>query len=431
MESINTDIAIKKSQLKKGRNIALLSTVIIFSLSLLKAVVGYQFNSPLLVADAWHSGADILINFTSLAGLWVASKKKSTRFPYGLYRAETIACLVIAGLIILIGLNMFKDGLEKLSKLELQHTFPLFPIGAAVVSCSVACFLTIKQKRVGKAIGSQALMATSRESFFDIFTSLFVLAGILLVYAKIPYVEGAIIMTISVLILKLGLETAITSMMILMDANLDAELQKEIEDKLNRLYGIKGVSHVRIRQSGPFKLVACTIRTKPSLSLYKSHELADKAEALLIRDYPQIESVFIHVEPQKEYVEKAIIPVQTMDGLKSKLHGHFGRAPYFIILKLDGNHLEVEGYYKNEFLDNKGHIGLNVVKSIDKYKIDLLFVESLGEIAFHMLKNNFVDIYKSTKNSCVQDIIDLYRLNRLETLTEPTHSVDQALVMKS
>ena len=94
----------KKEQLKKGQRIAFLSTLLILSLALLKAFVGYTFNSPLLIADAWHSGADVLINLTSLIGLKLAAMKKSNRFPYGLYRAETMACLLIGALIVFIGL---------------------------------------------------------------------------------------------------------------------------------------------------------------------------------------------------------------------------------------------------------------------------------------------------------------------------------------
>ena len=63
-----------------------------------------------------------------------------------------------------------------------------------------------------------------------------------------------------------------------MDANLDQELQSAIEEKINTLYGVKGVSEVKIRQSGPFRMVECKIATSPSLPLYKAHELADAAE---------------------------------------------------------------------------------------------------------------------------------------------------------
>jgi len=47
-------ILAKKEQLRKGQRIALFSTLLILFLSLLKAVIGYVFDSPLLVADAWQ-----------------------------------------------------------------------------------------------------------------------------------------------------------------------------------------------------------------------------------------------------------------------------------------------------------------------------------------------------------------------------------------
>ncbi len=417
-------------QLKSGQKIALISTIVLILLALLKASVGYRFNSPLLIADALHSGADILINFSSLIGLWLAARSKSAKFPYGLYRAETVACLLIGCLIIFVGLEISKDGFYKLFQLGSDKKFPLFPVTTAIISSLVACFLAIKQRRVGKAIGSQALLTTSREAFFDIFTSLVVLAGILLAFFRIPYVEGAVIILISILILKLGLETVWTSLMVLLDANLDIELQSEIEDKINRIYGVKGVGDVKIRQSGPFKMVECVIETRGALPLYKAHEMADNVEDLLLKEYENIESVFIQVEPEKENIASVIIPVHDINGLESKIHGHFGRAPYFIILQLKTDHTGIEDFYLNEFLDEKGHIGLKVVKAIISYKLDIVFTSSIGEISFHMLKNNFVDIYRVDEGITVKEVIKQYRLKQLDSITEPTHTIEKSQIVQ-
>ncbi|MCK5348426.1 MAG: cation diffusion facilitator family transporter, partial [Desulfobacula sp.] len=300
--------------------------------------------------------------------------------------------------------------------------FPIFPIGASIISCAVASFLAVKQRAIGKAIGSQALLATAKEAFFDIFTSLFVLIGIVFVYVRIPYVEGAIIILIAGLILKLGIETAWKSIMILMDADMDTDLKKEIEEKLCRIEGVTGVADVKIRQSGPFKMVNCIIKTIPSLILYKSHELADIAENMLLTEYGNIESVFIHVEPEKEIVETAVIPIQDKNGLESKLHQHFGRAPYFIIVNLGKERINIDSYIVNDFLDKKGHIGLSVVKSMVDCSIHLLFVSSIGEISFHMLKNHYIDIFKVDKEMKVKEIISLYKEKKLEPMIKPSLS---------
>lgn len=420
MESLK--IIDNKKQLEKGQRIALVSTLSILALALLKAFVGYQYNSALLVADAWHSGSDILINLSSLVGLKLASKKSSSKFPYGFYKAETLACLMIGILITFIGINMFQDGWQKLFWIDSQKDFPIFPIGASIISGALAWVLAVKQQAIGKAIGSQALLATAKEAFFDIFTSLFVLMGIVCVYVQTPYIEGGVILLIAGLILKLGVETVWKSIMILMDANMDMDLTIQIEGKLNQIPGVKNVTGVKIRQSGPFKIVNCIIKTGPALTLYKSHDLADIAENMLLAEFKNIASVFIHVEPEKEKIKIAVIPVQEKKGLESRLNSNFGRSPYFMIVKFSDDRINIDSFIDNDFLDEKGHIGLNVVKSIVRHNIHLLFVPNIGEISFHMLKNNYIDIFKVETEMSAKKIITRYKENRLHPIIKPNLS---------
>jgi len=417
-------------ELKHGQEIAFIATAATFLLAVMKAGVGYSFDSKLLVADAFHSGADVLAIFASGFGLWLASKKKTKRFPYGLYKAETLVSFIIGALIIWAGIEILLDGYHKLFHITHVQQFPLLPIIASVISIIAAYFIAKKEKAVGKVINSQSLLANASESFLDIFTSIVVLAGILLAYANIPYVEGSIIILISLLILKLGLKNVWVSLLVLMDASLEPTLQFEIEKRINDIYGVKGVSEVKIRQSGPFKMVECKIETSPSLPLYRAHELADKAEDFIIKNYEHIESVFIHVEPAKEKTLSAIVPVMDINGLESKVYGHFGRAPYYVILSLNDNDIKIEDFYYNEFLGDKHHIGLKVIKAVIKYKLDLLFTSNIGEISFYMLKDNFVDIYKIEEELSVKEAIERYRNNQLEQITTPTHSVEESQVGK-
>ena len=423
----NPDKIIK---LKQGQRIAFIAMLAAFLMAVMKAIVGYLFDSEILIADALHSGADLVSNFAAGFGLWLASRKKTVKFPYGLYRAETLACFVIGGFIVFAGIEILKEGYDKILRLEVVNSFPFLPVSASIVSSVTAFFIARKQRTVGRSIGSQSLIVNSREAFLDIFTSLIVLMGILLAYAHIPYVEGSIIILISLLILKLGFQNIWTSLMILMDANLDPELQLEIEEKINQIYGVKGVSEVKIRQSGPFKMVECIIATRPSLSLYKAHELADKVEDFIAENYEHIESVFIHVEPIKEEIVSAIIPVQNIDGLNSRTHGHFARAPYFIILKLSDNRATIEDFYSNEFLGEKRHVGVKVARVVVRYKMDMLFASNIGEISFHMLKDNLIDIYKAEEGLSVKEVLESHRLSKLQPLASPTHSVEESQVAK-
>ena len=118
--------------------------------------------------------------------------------------------------------------------------------------------------------------------------------------------------------------------------------------------------------------------------------------------------------------------VKDMNGLDSKVHGHFGRAPYYIILRLTDNDTEIEDFYYNEFLNETKHIGIKVIKAVIKHKLDLLFTPQIGELSFYMLKDNFVDIYKINEDSIVKEVIEKYRSNQLEPIVSPTHSLDES-----
>ena len=141
----------------------------------------------------------------------------------------------------------------------------------------------------------------------------------------------------------------------------------------------------------------------------------------MIKTYDGIESVFVHIEPSKQTDRSIIIPVEDINGLDSKVYGHFGRAPYFIILKLDNNGLEIEDFYYNEFIKEKDriHVGVKVINAVIKHRLDIVFTPKIGEIAFYMLKDHFVDIYRAEEGSTVREIIEKFRNNQSEPITAP------------
>ncbi len=426
MEEINNHIEL----LKRGQRIAVISTVAIFLLAVAKCVTGYLFNSRILIADAFHSGVDTLAILASWFGLWLASRKESVRFPYGLYKAETFVTLVIGAFIIWAGVENVLEGYGRLF-LPLSHqTFPALPVLVSGISVFASYFVAKMEKNTAVLINSGALQANASETFLDIGISLVVFAGILLAYAGIPYIEGAIVMFIALLIIRLGVKNIWIPVLLLLDANLDPKLQAEIEERIAAIDGVKAVHDVKMRQSGPFKMMECNIATGPLVSVYKAHELADRIETFIARDYGQIESIFVHVEPMRQDILSVIIPVEEINGLDSKIYGHFGRAPYFIILKLnDKGGAEIEDFYYNEFLGEKDriHIGIKVIKAVIKHSLDIVFTPRIGEISFYMLKDNFIDIYRAEAGGTVYETLERYRNDEIEHITAP-HPAEESEV---
>ena len=420
----------KIKNLKKGQTVALISVFISLCLAIMKGIVGYLFNSQVLIADAIHSAADLMTHAASGFGLWIASRGKTSRFPYGLYRAETIASLVVGVFIFMAGIDLFKEGLHKLFHLNPPTPFPIYPIAASLISSVAGFIIATMESRVGHAIGSRSLIASSKEAFLDIFTSLAVLVGIVLVYYRIPYVEGGIILIISLVLVKIGAESAWIALLILMDANLDPNLESAIGGKIKNIKGIKGVGSVKIRQSGPFKMIECVIVTRPLLSLYKAHEVADKVEEMIKKNYNHIDSIFIHVEPDKKKNLLALIPVEKNRGIDSVVDHHFARASFYLVLKLKDTQAEIVDSYENEFLGAKEHLGVKTSRCAIEHEIDVLFTASIGEISFHILKSNMIDVFKAKAGNSVKQTIDDYYADKLNRLGEPVHLIEESQVFK-
>jgi cation diffusion facilitator family transporter len=416
------------NRLKRGQRIALAATLATLVLAIGKALVGWHFDAPVLLADAFHSGADLLAIFASFFGLWLAGKEKTAKFPYGLYRAETFVTLVAGAIICWAGLELIPEGLGKLTRAGRRDALPIFPMLASGVSMAASLFIALAERRIGREINSRSLQVNAGESFLDIATSAVVLGGLWLDYLGIRYVEGMVILVIAGLILKLGWNSVRQSLLALLDANLDPGLTEVIENRVNGIYGVKGVSAVRIRQAGPFRMVDCVIYTGPTLPLYRAHHLADLAEKAIRDQSEHIESVFVHVEPAVDRELKALLPIKDINGLASRIHGHFGRAPYFVVVRLHDRTAEIEDFYSNQFLGEKKFIGLKVIKTMIVQKIDLLFTPRIGEISFYMLRDNLVDIYRVAEDQEVAEILEQFHRKALPPIICPTHSVDEAPV---
>jgi cation diffusion facilitator family transporter len=86
----------KNHLFREGERAAIISAAVLLAFSLLKATVSVISGSVALLADSIHSFADIFSSIAVWAGLKLVQKKPTERFPYGYYKAETLALLIVA-----------------------------------------------------------------------------------------------------------------------------------------------------------------------------------------------------------------------------------------------------------------------------------------------------------------------------------------------
>ena len=402
--------------LKKGQKTALISSLISLLLAILKGVVGVLSNSVVLIADALESATDIASGLASFFGLRIAQKKPDEKFPYGYYKAENIASLFIGMLIIYAAINLLIASYHRLFTIP-EIGYGYIPLIVVAVSAITTLLTSLYLKKKGNQLNIQSLIANSKDRLKDFFVSIIIF--IVIALKNIPYIEGIVSILISVVVLRMGILTAKDSIFALMDVNPSIEIEKKIKKIISSISGVEDVKHIKLRSSGPFIFGECHVKIRKHVNVSRAHEIADKIEEKIKKNVKQIESFTIHIEPFKSSKQKIVIPIKQNKGLDSAVIDHFGRADNFIFINIDSKKIKSFYVKKNPFKEKKVRAGLSAVNFVIKEKINLLITQQMGDISFHTLRDNLVDIYK-TKGKTVKNVLENLIKNKLEKLEKPT-----------
>ena len=412
-------------RLSEGTRVAAWATALTVLLVAAKATIGYSRGSPALTADAIHSGADGLAIFASWLGLRLAARPPSLKFPFGLYRAETLASLVVAGVILLTGVEMFWE-----SGVELLHggsagTQGLDTLAVALVSAAVSFRIFRWEKRVGEKLGSQSLLANADESRVDVLTSLAVFVGTACTYFAVPYVERSVAGALSLLIVWLGLKHGRQALYALLDASLEPELESRATEVAKQVPGVLAVPSLRLRRAGPFLFGVADISVGRSTDVNRAHGAAGQVEAAVQRELPQVESLTVHVEPHRGATQVVMVPVvePTLDAHVSK---HFGRAEHFLFAVLSPDGIGEVDSIENVSREQSVRAGLSAIKeALRDRQVDVVLTRQIGEIAFHALRESFVELCEAPQGTARAAIMG-FSARELTPIRSPTHASEGA-----
>ncbi|MCD6482958.1 MAG: cation diffusion facilitator family transporter [Candidatus Aenigmarchaeota archaeon] len=410
----------KINKLKKGERAALLSSIVTFLLASLKMVVGIISGTTILISDGLHSFTDLVTDFASWFGLKISQRRANEKFPYGYYKAENLAALFISFLILYAAIELMKEGYSRLFEAT-SLNMPLEALGVAVIAIVFSLVTSRYLKKIGTEISSQSLLANAEERTVDILASMVVFVGLLLTYYHVPYVEGLVTILISLLILKIGIFNLRDSLLALMDVSPSKEIEDKVKRVLESIGGVESYENLKLRRSGPFIFGEVTLKLRKYLDVKRAHEIADKIEEEIKRNVSEIESFTIHIEPYEANEQKIAIPIKSKKWLKSPIAKILGRAPYYIFITVDKKKREIKSMYikKNPYTEKNIRAGLSAAKFLLNEKIDALATKEIGEITFHKLRDDLVDIYKAEGKN-VEEVVKKFIRNKLKLIREPT-----------
>ena len=406
--------------LQKGERAALVSACVTGFLALGKCVGGLLTGSMVLISDGVHSAIDVLPVTASWLGLKVSRRKPDERFPYGYFKAESVASLFISLFIIIAAFELVMEGYSRLFEMS-EVSQPLVAASVSFVSAVTSALLARYQRRVGEDVGSQSLITNARDTYMDVFVSLLVVAAIILAHYDVPYVEGLAIISISFFILKIGLESIKDSVFALMDISPSKEVEDRVVRTISGVAGVEGFADLKLRRSGPFLLGEVTVKVRKQLDVERAHQISARLEEELRKDVKALEDIVVHIEPCDVHEVRLVVPLKNDDGMASVPAEKFGRARYFALVSVNRDRRRVEEctIVANPERERETRAGLHVVRTLVQEKVDALITNDIGEIAFHALRDHLVSIYLM-EGKRLDDVLDNFMDGRLEMVLEPT-----------
>ena len=251
--------------------------------------------SVALAADTVHNFSDAL----TAIPLWIAfvlgRRAATKRYTYGLGRAEDLAGLFV---LLMISLSAAIAGYQAIRRLI--HPVVIDHLGwvaaAGVIGFIGNELVALYRIRVGRQIGSAALVADGLHARTDGFTSLAVVFGALGVWLGFPLADPIVGLLITVAILMV-LRTAARDVFARLLDGVDPQLVDAAEQALAAEPGVVGVRHVRMRWIGHRLHADAELDIDPAITLSDAHHLAHHAEHTLTHAVPKLSSALIHAYP--------------------------------------------------------------------------------------------------------------------------------------
>lgn len=271
-----------------------ISLVLMLATTVLQAAVVAFSGSVALLADTIHNLSDAL----TAVPLWIAfvlSRRVATRrYTYGFNRAEDLAGLFI---VLMIALSAVIAAYEAIDRM--LNPRPMENIGW-VIAAGIIGFLgneavAVYRIRVGRKIGSAALVADGVHARTDGFTSLAVVAGGIGVFLGFPLADPIVGLLISAMITVLLVGTMRSVGRRLMDG-VEPELVDRAEHALEHLAEVESVERVRLRWVGHRLHGDALVRTSAT-SLADADWLAAEAESSVKQHMPNVDEMAVQVAP--------------------------------------------------------------------------------------------------------------------------------------
>lgn len=249
-----------------------------FALFAAKFLIGLLSQSVSIMADAINNLSDAASSVMTLVGFRIAGKPADREHPYGHERFEYISGMMISLLITFVGLQFFKTSIERILEPQAIKMSPVMFV-ILVISVGIKLWQSIFYRKVSEKIGSEALVASAKDSLNDVYTT-----GAVLISAGVQAVtgwkiDGYVGLLVALYILYSGIQMIMDFVNELIGQRPNQAELDQMRQHLSEVTDIVGYHDLLVHNYGPNKRFASVhIEIDDRWSLEQAHEVIDQIE---------------------------------------------------------------------------------------------------------------------------------------------------------
>ncbi|MEQ8523303.1 cation diffusion facilitator family transporter [Gracilimonas sp.] len=271
-------------------------------LFIIKMAAWYLTNSVAVLTDGLESIVNVLSGFIGLYSLYLSAKPKDENHPYGHGKVEFISAGIEGTLVTLAGLFIVAEAIQSFINPE-----PLKSLDLGIILIAISAVINYGfgywAYQTGKKNDSLALQASGRHLQTDTYTTMGIIAGLVLIrFTNILWLDGAVAILFALLIIRMGfriLRAAIAGIMDEADEELLADLITYLQQ--NRDPKWIDLHNLRITKYGRILHVDAHLTLPWYLTVKEAHAQLDKIEALITKKFGNRIEIFIHTDFCQEF----------------------------------------------------------------------------------------------------------------------------------
>lgn len=281
------------------RRTALVSVLAAIVLVAIKLFAGLASGSLGLVAEAAHSGTDLVAALLTFFAVGYAIKPADASHLYGHGKAEHLAALAEATVLVLLSVLVGGLAIARLGggvESEVDPTWWAFAAVGLVIAIDLG--RTVVSYRTGRRYGSAALLSNALHFGSDMLGTVAVLCGLIAARAGFPAGDSIAALLVAVLVVVAGVRLMRRNVGVLMDR----APSESVETARRAIEGLRpGVDllRIRVREAAGRTFADVVIGVSPGAAIGQGHEAANRVERALEAALPGID-VVVHVEPQAD-----------------------------------------------------------------------------------------------------------------------------------